>query len=64
MRANSTRDPFWKAKVRSEIARNPHLQSVINDKCSKCHAPMANYEAKQDGTLATQTLFGGILEAG
>jgi hypothetical protein len=64
MMANSTRDPFWKAKVRSEIARNPHLESVINDKCSKCHAPMANYEAKIDGTLQTQSIFGGILEAG
>jgi hypothetical protein len=64
MMANSTRDPLWRAKVRSEIARNPHLESVINDKCSKCHAPMANYEAKKDGTLATQTIFGGILDAG
>lgn len=64
MMANSARDPFWKAKVRSEIARNPHLESVINDKCSKCHAPMANYEAKSDGTLPTQKIFGGILEAG
>jgi hypothetical protein len=64
MMANSARDPLWKAKVRSEIARNPHLESVINEKCSKCHAPMANYEAKVDGTLATQKLFGGILEAG
>lgn len=65
MMANSTRDPFWRAKVRSELARNPHLEDVINDKCSKCHAPMANYEAKKDGTLATQTIFdGGILDAG
>jgi hypothetical protein len=63
MMANSARDPFWKAKVRSEIARNPHLEGVISDKCSKCHAPMANYEAKSDGTLATQKIFGGILEA-
>ena len=64
MMANSARDPFWKAKVRSEIARNPHLEGVINDKCSKCHAPMANYEAKKDGSLATLPLFGGILDAG
>ncbi len=46
MMANSTRDPFWKAKVRTELNRNPHLADVINDKCSRCHAPMANYEAK------------------
>lgn len=65
MMANSTRDPFWKAKVRSELARHPELQGVINDKCSKCHAPMANYEAKYAGNVAGQTIFdGGILNAG
>ena len=45
MMANSTKDPFWKAKVASEIQRNPHLEEVINDKCTKCHAPMAHKEA-------------------
>ena len=65
MMANATRDPFWRAKVRSEIARHPELQAVINDKCSKCHAPMANTEAKKDGSIASQTLFdGGILDIG
>jgi len=62
MMANSTRDPFWIAKVRSEISRHPELETVINDKCSKCHAPMAHYDAKKDGSLPTQTIFdGGIL---
>lgn len=46
MMANSTRDPFWRAKVRSELNRNPQLTDVINDKCTRCHAPMANFEAK------------------
>jgi len=46
MMANSARDPFWRAKVRSELNRNPALSSVINDKCTRCHAPMANFEAK------------------
>ncbi|MCD6258505.1 MAG: hypothetical protein J7J31_02765 [Helicobacteraceae bacterium] len=46
MMANSAKDPLWKAKVVSEIKRNPHLEDVINDKCSKCHAPMANHEAR------------------
>ena len=65
MMANSSRDPFWRAKVRSEIARHPELQTVINDKCSKCHAPMANTQAKKDGSIASQTLFdGGILDVG
>lgn len=65
MMANSTRDPFWKAKVRSELAKHPQLQSVINDKCTKCHAPMANYEAKVAGNVVNQTVFdGGILSVG
>lgn len=46
MMANSARDPYWKATVRSELNRNPHLADAINDKCSRCHAPMANFEAK------------------
>lgn len=45
MMANATKDPLWKAKVKTEINRNPQLESVINDKCTKCHAPMANTEA-------------------
>lgn len=46
MMANSARDPFWRAKVRSELNRNPQLAGVINDKCTRCHAPMANFESK------------------
>lgn len=65
MMANSSRDPFWRAKVRSETKRHPELETLINDKCTRCHAPMANTEAKKDGTLQFQTIFdGGILEAG
>lgn len=45
MMANASKDPLWRAKVASELGRNPHLEDVINDKCTKCHAPMANYEA-------------------
>ncbi|RKZ66626.1 MAG: hypothetical protein DRQ44_06500, partial [Gammaproteobacteria bacterium] len=63
MMANSTKDPFWRAKVATELERNPHLSSVINDTCSKCHAPMAHFEITQvqGGEL---TLFGpdGILD--
>ena len=63
MMANATKDPFWRAKVATELERNPHLSSVINDRCSECHAPMANYEITkvQGGEL---TLFGpdGILD--
>ena len=65
MMANATRDPFWRAKVRSEMSRHPELQGIINDKCTKCHAPMANAQAKKDGSIASQTIFdGGILDVG
>lgn len=47
--AHASRDPFWRAKVSSEIARAPHLADIINDKCSRCHAPMANTEAAYYG---------------
>ena len=49
MKANAARDPYWRAKVAAELNRNAHLADVINDKCTQCHAPMANYES--DGKL-------------
>ena len=45
--ANVTKAPFWQAKVATELDRNSHLSTLINDTCSKCHAPMANYEITQ-----------------
>ena len=65
MMANSTKDPLWRAKVATELERNPHLSTVIKDKCTKCHAPMANYElTKVQGNNIE--LFGpnGILTPG
>lgn len=62
MMANSTRDPLWRAKVRSELNRNGHLAEVINDKCSRCHAPMANFEARKAGE-PLHILDGGFLSA-
>jgi hypothetical protein len=50
MMGNSARDPFWQAKVASELRRNPALASVINEKCTRCHAPMASVEAASSGT--------------
>ncbi|MEW8475072.1 MAG: hypothetical protein AB2652_20170 [Candidatus Thiodiazotropha endolucinida] len=44
MMAHATKDPLWQAKVASELKRNPDLSSVLNDKCSQCHAPAAHYE--------------------
>ncbi|WP_051299931.1 autotransporter outer membrane beta-barrel domain-containing protein [Methylobacter luteus] len=62
MMANSARDPLWRAKVRSELNRNPQLADVISDKCTRCHAPMANFEAKKSGE-PMQILDGGFLDA-
>ena len=62
MMANSTRDPFWRAKVRSELNRNPQLASVINDKCTRCHAPMANFEAR-NANEPMEVLDNGFLNA-
>ncbi|MEW6667655.1 MAG: hypothetical protein AB1512_20800 [Thermodesulfobacteriota bacterium] len=49
MMANAARDPLWQAKVHSEIIRNPHLKAVIEERCSRCHMPMANAEARITG---------------
>jgi hypothetical protein len=49
MMANAARDPLWQAKVTAEVAENPHLKSVIEDKCTTCHTPMARTDAKFNG---------------
>lgn len=50
MMANAAKDPFWQAKVASEVARTPQLKEVIEAKCSSCHMPMAYTQAETDGT--------------
>ena len=50
MMANAAKDPLWQAKISSEIDRNPHVQAVIEEKCSRCHMGMARYQAITDGT--------------
>lgn len=56
MMANAATDPVWQAKVSSEIARNPDLEAVIEDKCISCHQPMAYTQAEVNGT--EQAMFG------
>jgi len=56
MMANSARDPLWRAKVASEIKRNPALQEEIETTCGRCHAPMASTAVAFSGTSAA--LFG------
>jgi ferredoxin len=46
MMANAAKDPFWQAKVASEVERNPHLKEVIEEKCASCHMPMAYTQAE------------------
>ena len=38
--ANSTKDPFWRAKVRHEVITNPSHAAGLEDKCTSCHAPL------------------------
>lgn len=52
MMANSAKDPYFLAKVTSEIERFPTIQSVIEDTCAKCHMPMAHAQATADGQTA------------
>ncbi len=51
MMANSAKDPLWQAKVSHEVLVNPGLQSAIEDKCTRCHAPAANYDAHHNGGI-------------
>ena len=50
MMANASKDPIWKAKVASELVRNPKLKSIIEEKCATCHMPMAMTQAKFEGS--------------
>ncbi len=49
MMANAAKDPLWRAKVSHEVIVNPGLQQAIEDKCTRCHAPAANWDAHHNG---------------
>ena len=59
----AARDPVWQAKVISEVARNPGLKEVIEQKCTGCHMPMAKAQALVDGT-PVEALAPGFYDAG
>ena len=62
MMANAARDPVFHAKFVSEVKRNPDLAPVLNEKCLRCHAPMANFEAEFQGDELTLLSDAGILD--
>lgn len=47
--ANSTKDPFWRAKVRHEVITNPGHAVGLEDKCTSCHAPVGHFAAHHEG---------------
>ena len=49
MMANSSKDPFWRAKVAHETSVNPGNANELVNKCTSCHAPMGRFEAEHDG---------------
>ena len=59
MMANSARDPFWQASVRSEIASRPNAAASIENTCATCHMPMARYTDRVEGGQAG--IFGSDL---
>ena len=49
MMANSARDPYWQAAVKRETMDHPDAAAAIQDECSKCHMPMARFQAHAAG---------------
>lgn len=46
MMANAARDPLFRAKLAAEIKRFPALKDKIEEKCARCHTPMASFEMR------------------
>ncbi|MEW6221508.1 MAG: hypothetical protein AB1634_18525 [Thermodesulfobacteriota bacterium] len=63
MMANAAKDPFWQAKVASEVVRLPGLAPVIETKCANCHMPMAYVEATAEGGANSPVAVSAILAA-
>jgi hypothetical protein len=53
MMANAARDPYFQAKVSTEIVSNPGLAETIEDTCAICHIPMARTQLVADGLPGT-----------
>jgi hypothetical protein len=48
--ANSFNDPYWQAAVEDEADSFPGLDGLIEDTCTRCHAPMGHTHAHQTNT--------------
>ncbi|MEJ2594614.1 MAG: T9SS type A sorting domain-containing protein [bacterium] len=49
MMANASKDPFWRAKVSHETLVNPGHSEVLEDICTRCHAPLGHFNAHHLG---------------
>ncbi|MCA8954567.1 MAG: hypothetical protein KDC87_00755 [Planctomycetes bacterium] len=56
MMANAARDPLWRAVLAAEIARTPSRRAEIEQKCMRCHAPMATPRGEQTTPAAVAIL--------
>lgn len=52
MMANAARDPLWQAKVSTEVAQFPQHKQLIEDTCTKCHAPMGRTQKIYDDSTS------------
>lgn len=49
MMANSSKDPFWRAKVATELAAFPQHSALIQQRCTVCHVPIGHTQVRYDG---------------
>ena len=61
MMGNAARDPYFRARLASEVVRNPDAAPVIEAKCARCHTPMGSVQDLADGGDGT-LLDDGLLD--
>ncbi|MCB2222392.1 MAG: T9SS type A sorting domain-containing protein [Bacteroidetes bacterium] len=49
MMAHSSKDPFWRAKVSHETLVNPQHAELLENVCTRCHAPVGHFNAHFNG---------------
>lgn len=59
--ANSARDPYFLATVRSEITHLPELRETIEDSCATCHMSMSRFSDFAEGRVPQILDKGGYL---